>query len=91
MVAVAALALTGCTSGESGYLETLRTDTPTLTETFTDDELMQLGEAVCEALDAGMSGHRAAGSLETSGLSIAEAGTVVLAASGNLCPEHAVD
>jgi hypothetical protein len=89
-VAVAAMlfALSGCAGG-GGYIETIREDRPTLTEDLTEEELESIGEAVCAALDEGLSGHRAAAELEASGMSIADAGTVVLAASDHLCPQHA--
>lgn len=85
------LAVTGCAANPSGYMERLRDETPALVDEFSETQLVELGEAVCTVLDDGGTGHDAAGTLEQNGFTLAEAGTIVLAASDNLCPQHADD
>jgi hypothetical protein len=88
-VAVIALGLTGCAASPSGYIDAIRGDHPALLDAYTEDELVSLGNDVCDALEGGMSGHRAAGALEISGIPLADAGTIVLTASDHLCPQYA--
>lgn len=88
VLAAATLGLAGCASG-GGFVETVRSEIPEVLDQISEDDLVAVGEAVCDALDDGLSGHRAAGELEASGFTLAEAGTIVLAASDHLCPQHA--
>lgn len=79
----AVLLLTGC--AQTGYIPQLAEKVPQLVDTFGEAGLLELGEAVCAAFDDGLSENQIAGTLETNGLTIAEAGSVVVAARDHLC------
>lgn len=87
---VAALALTGCASSspEDAFIESLNADTTIVPEKGTREQAIKLAHLICDSMDRGDSAHENAAMLEELGWSLGEAGTFVIAAVDNLCPEH---
>ncbi|WP_188711335.1 DUF732 domain-containing protein [Microbacterium faecale] len=88
-LALGTVALAGCSpSPEDAFIQSIKDDTPQVFDRGSETEAIELGRALCTNMDDGSSAHDAAGMLEGLGWSIAEAGTVVIAAVDNFCPEH---
>ncbi|AYD86787.1 hypothetical protein SEA_MICRODON_40 [Streptomyces phage Microdon] len=72
------------------YLAAARAVAPVL-ETVGDASLIELGQSVCGAFDAGVGTAEVGVTMIESGLDATASGAVVGAATSTLCPEHSDD
>ncbi|AXH49429.1 hypothetical protein SEA_CROSBY_41 [Streptomyces phage Crosby] len=77
-------------SGTDLYLAAARAVAPNL-ESVPDADLIDLGQSVCGAFDAGVGTAEVGVTMISSGLDATASGAVVGAATSTLCPEHEDD
>ncbi|MEV4737188.1 MULTISPECIES: DUF732 domain-containing protein [unclassified Microbacterium] len=85
----AVLLLAGCApSPDAAFIAALKDKAPSVLESGSEEQAIELAHLLCENMDGGASGYDQADTMVEAGFDLGESGTFVIAAVDNYCPQH---